>query len=406
MTLSAFFSPDTSAVALRRAVEGATRAIDVYSPSIESWSGCAPRRASCVGCSAAYTRQNEEQVLFRALLNAAARGVRVRLLTNKFDGTRECEGTVSMLSYFSEVFEVKTYATTTFQHAKVIIIDDCVALSSVNWSKSSFIENREAGVLMCAAAAAAVDFAAADSVSSYMRTVFDYDWTLGETWTPPNALSASDLAIIRNASYLEPFPLPKHNITEPHFVPSYSRTLIPGDKVALSVGPDAASTALYHELGNAKSTLDIYTYQITDDVFAKFINELSRRVRVRVILSRAIFMDEDRYESIRVVDRLRETSDGRITFFSSPHFYRYAHLKIWVRDGASESAVVGVSTGNFSPSDIPPIHPYPPFHDPAWRSINRDFNVVISDVKFAKQFSELIAGDGAHFNVYTKPTKF
>jgi hypothetical protein len=65
-----------------------------------------------------------------------------------------------------------------------------------------------------------------------------------------------------------------------------------------------------------------------------------------------------------------------------------------------------VSTGNFSPSDIPPIHPYPPFHDPAWHSINRDFNVVISDVKSAKQFSELIAGDGAHFNAYTKPTKF
>jgi len=400
MEMSAFFSPDTSGVALQRAVENGVSFIDAYAPSVESWSGCTPWHEPCVGCSVAYTRQNEEHVFFRALLNAAARGVRVRLLTNKFDSVRECKNAVTMLTYFSKIFEVRTYATTTFQHSKVMIVDECVAISSVNWSKSSFIENREAGVLMCSAAEGSDDIV---GVSSYMRTVFDYDWALADIWTPPNELSTSDLALIRNSSYLEPFPLPKHNISEPHFVPELRRTLVPGNKVTVNVGPDAASTALYHELASTQSTLDIYTYQITDEVFAKFIVELSKRLgRVRVILSRAIFMDEDRFDSIRIVDQMRNESQGRIEFLSSPHFYRYAHLKIWVRDGKT----VGLSTGNFSPSDIPPIHPYPPFRDPAWRSINRDFNVVVSDVNFTKQFSELITGDGAHFKAYTKPSKF
>jgi len=334
-------------------------------------------------------------VFFRALLNAANRGVRVRLLTNAFDDVRECRDGVSMLTYFSQVprIEVKTYATTTFQHAKVLVVDDCVAVSSVNWSKSSFIENREAGILMCGSA----------GVVEYATTVFDFDWHLGRSWMPPNALSRSDIALMRNASYLAPFALPKHNITEPHYVPRLVSIGVRGDAVSLNVAPDTASTALYDELSHTHETLDVYTYQITDDVFARFLITLSERVAIRVALSRAIFMDEDRRASTIVVEQIRAESKGRIEFFTSPHFYRYAHLKIWIRDRDT----VGLSTGNFSPSDIPsPIHPFPPFGDPAWRAINRDFNVVVRDRTFANEFQRLFDGDREHFERYRAPSKF
>lgn len=96
-------------------------------------------------------------MLFRELLNARRdRGVRVRVLTNTFDDERTCAGKVSPLGFLAMTAEVATYRTTTFQHAKIIIVDgERTAISSVNWSKGSFLANREAGVVLSSSKEAA-----------------------------------------------------------------------------------------------------------------------------------------------------------------------------------------------------------------------------------------------------------
>lgn len=394
VAVEAFFSPETSGETARELVQGSRRTIDAYAPGVESWSGCGtPERGSvCVGCEPEKLRDEEQFVLFRDLINAANRGVRVRLLTNLFDNVHECSGRTTVMSYLSEIFEVKTYRTTTFQHSKVLIIDgETVSISSVNWSRTSFIENREAGVRLLS-----------EKAASFAMTVFEFDYELAETWVAPtNGISDDDRRKIQDGGFLPPFPIPRRQINEPHYeAPRRPPVSISGDAIELFVSPDAGATTLIDFFKRTNTTLDVYTYQITDEFFAEMILSLAKRgVRVRVVLSRAIYGDQDRRLSTRVIDTMRAKSRDRISFYSSPHFYRYAHLKVVISDGSS----VAVSTGNLSPSDLPqPIQPFPPHKS----SINRDFGIIVRN-GIVEDFQKLIDGDvrlGA--TKYRRPTKY
>ena len=395
--VTVFTSPETSGDVARAVVEGAARTLDVYTPSVESWSGCSRRSASCVGCEPGYLTANETFVLFRDLINAANRGVRVRLLTNEFDDARECAGKMSALSYLSLVFEVRTYRTTTFQHAKVLIADgETVSISSVNWSRGAFLENREAGVAIEKSPGAA----------QYVSRVYSYDWSVAEPWVAPNTgISDDDIKRIRDGRFLQPFEIERRNISEPHYEawPLGDPVVVSEDAIDISVSPDAGAATMMEFINvSTHSSLDVYTYQITDDRFADAIVALAldRNVRVRILLSRAIYSDRDRRLSTLVVDRMRRTAKGKIMFLSSPHFYRYAHLKVMISDGTA----VAVSTGNLSPSDLPfPVHPFPP-HE---ASINRDFEVIIRNGDVVERFARLFEGDlelGA--TPYRRPSKF
>jgi phosphatidylserine/phosphatidylglycerophosphate/cardiolipin synthase-like enzyme len=358
-------------------------------------------------------RDEEEFVLFRDLLNAKARGVRVRVLTNKFDGVRECAGTVSVLTYMSRAFEVRTYATTTFQHAKVLIADrNVTSVSSVNWSKTSYLENREAGVVIHDV-----------GVAEFASDVFEYDWAVADAWTPPPTpgISRDDDDMMKNAnkSTLTPFAVPRRNISEPHYEPplvNFGEPMsVPGSRVRVSVSPDCAARTVMDAMLQANSTLDVYTYQLTDPLFASILSKLITKtpgVRVRFLMSRAVFGDEDREQSIRIVDALQRAVAGNhhaVEFRSSPHFYRYAHLKIMIvnADDTNENSLVILQTGNLSPSDLPfPVVPFVPFGRLGWRSINRGFQIIIRDDAVAKYFANLFNGDYQYAACYKPPSKF
>ena len=199
--VDAFFSPDSSASVLARLVASANATIDVLTPSSSSWNGCStPRRRGCSGCEPTYVLHEERFVLFRELLNACRyRGVRVRVLTNAFDNEKTCAGAGSPLGFLAMSAEVAMFRTTTFQHAKVIVVDgERTAISSVNWSKGSFLANREAGVVLTSTEAAA-----------FVTSVFEYDWKIAKPWaTPTDGIDDDDIRMMRNATRLEPFPLP------------------------------------------------------------------------------------------------------------------------------------------------------------------------------------------------------
>lgn len=398
---TAFFSPEkSSAETTRMMVQSATRTLDVYTPSVESWSGCSKWNSPCVGCAPSVVRDEEAFVLFRDLLNAAnVRGVRVRLITNKFDTAHECYGTVSVLSYLSEVIEVRTYATTTFQHGKIIVADNCTAISSVNWSMTSYVENREAGVVVCN-----------EKHAAYVKRVFAYDWNIADPWIRPkgNGIGPDDVRLMRDRSYLEPFDVQHRKISKPHYsVGVQTSVKIDGADIQVSVSPDNAANVILRAVNKTQKTLDIYTYQLTDALFAEMILEIARRkpsVKVRLLMSRAIFMDRDRILSTTTMNDLRSAAaGGNIECYSSPSYIRYAHLKIIIIDGAS----VVVQTGNLSPSDLPyPATPFEPFGSPGWKSINRDFEVIIRDARVTKTFMDLFEGELRFSTTYVDPKKF
>ena len=398
--IATFFSPETSGETTRMLVRSATKTLDVYTPSVESWAGCSRWGSPCVGCEPSVVRNEETFVLFRDLLDAAnVRGVRVRLITNKFDTARECFGTISVLSYLSEVIDVRTYATTTFQHAKVIVADfNCTAISSVNWSKTSYIENREAGVVVCN-----------EKLASYAERVFAYDWHVADPWTRPkrNGIGPDDVRLMRDRAYLEPFDVQHRNISKPHYSVDAQRSVhIDGADIQLSVSPDNAANVILRAVNGTKRSLDIYTYQLTDALFADMILEIARRkpsVKVRLLMSRAIFMDRDRIASTKTMKYLRSAAGGNIECYSSPSYIRYAHLKIIIIDGTS----VIVQTGNLSPSDLPyPATPFEPFGSPNWKSINRDFEVIIRDARVTQTFIDLFEGELRFATTYVNPKKF
>ena len=395
--LTAFFSPDTSADASASLVREAKESVDVFAPAVESWSGCGAGKTGCAGCAPDRVRASEAFVLFRELLNAAHRGVRVRLLTNRFDDVKECIGAVSVTSYFSENFDVRTYTSTTFMHAKAMIVDGNVtAISSVNWSKSSYLENREAGVV-----------ARSKSVAKFAGEVFEYDWSVAEVWRMPanDGISEDEIRRMKSSEWLEPFPIPSRNISAPHYSPKKQReTWCKGAAVKVSVSPDAGAMTMLEAM-NATTSLDVYTYQITDDFFATRLLKLADDgVIVRIVLSRAIFSDVDRKLSTSLVDKMRENK--KIVFRSSPRFYRYAHLKIMIVDRGRDSERVALATGNLSPSDLPlPVRPFIPCQK-GGAAVNRDFEIVMHDANIVEQFQNLFDGDMAYTSPYRRPSKF
>ena len=81
----------------------------------------------------------------RFMVDAAVRGVDSRFMVDD-----DSDGTKALLSYLNNQSNVKAsnmspkgYAT---MHNKGVIIDDCVWISSVNWTENAFLNNRECGL--------------------------------------------------------------------------------------------------------------------------------------------------------------------------------------------------------------------------------------------------------------------
>jgi phosphatidylserine/phosphatidylglycerophosphate/cardiolipin synthase-like enzyme len=385
-----FFSPDTSDPSLVDLVDGATASLDILTPSASPWTyACSTRIMSngCVtGCDAA-TMRADAFPLFGALLNALHRGVAVRIITNDF-GAADCtNGNLTMLSFLAlNGADVRSFTTLSFMHAKVIGVDlqstsatPKVAVSSVNWSKSSINKNREAGAILAGTAAA--------PLATYVRELFESDFSSA---TPlvvaTSSFSAAALATITDTSLI--------NVTvppSPHATPSASATcfnaatlgvntshpiILDDDaRVSLAASPDGAYSTLATRL-RASSLLEVYMYQITEDVCDLLVELASDAARtLRVLVSGRIY-DVCDCEAAQTCYR-RLSAAGVTLRVGSSSCFNYAHQKLWIVDGSS----VGWSTGNWGPSDFPSAasDQYPPYGLAGWRKTNRDLSVYVDD---------------------------
>eukprot|EP00731_Ephydatia_muelleri_P036690 Em0305g10a len=163
-TVTPFFSPDTSVEAYIALIESAQTTIDIFTPDFDSWGSCTDHTGtcggSCIGCSL-QDQRNETFPVFTGLLNAVhERNISVRLLTNDYY-VPTCQGMVTPLDWLAlNGIQVGLYTTTTFLHAKFMTVDRGrrTLVSSVNFSKTSFTKNREAGVIIDSCSCSAIDF--------------------------------------------------------------------------------------------------------------------------------------------------------------------------------------------------------------------------------------------------------
>jgi phosphatidylserine/phosphatidylglycerophosphate/cardiolipin synthase-like enzyme len=122
-----------------------------------------------------------DQSFVRASLQAAARGVRVRiLLSGAWYAEDENRATVERLNAVADRRDLPLdarlaepngrYGTV---HAKGVVADDTVVVGSLNWNDHSARENREVALVLDG-----------EGVASYYRRAFDADWRGGRPTVP------------------------------------------------------------------------------------------------------------------------------------------------------------------------------------------------------------------------------
>lgn len=129
--------------------------------------------------------------------------------------------------------------------------------------------------------------------------------------------------------------------------------------------------------------------QITDTGIADAILALHQNgVNVSILVSHTIY---DKTDSGLAQTCYKTLSSGGLNIRKAPNFFQYSHLKMWVVDGKK----LGLSSGNFSPSDYPEGSSFPPYGQSGWQDVNRDANVIIESLDLIKQFRAVRDADWA-----------
>ena len=194
-------------------------------------------------------QRKEAFPIFPALLNAVhERGVKIRIVTNNFT-IPACAGKISPLDWLVlNGVQVRMYTTTTFMHAKFITVDKGrrTAVSSVNWSYTSFMDNRESGVVLENCTCSAINF---------YQSVFEYDFDNAAEYQLNQQYSPSDMKIITSTDTL-PIVIPTQRYIEGAFVTKLIAHT--GARILKAyTSPDNARSTMLSYLSTIKKSLQV-----------------------------------------------------------------------------------------------------------------------------------------------------
>lgn len=221
-------------------------------PGFDSWSKCTHYAKECdddcIGCTVE-DMQNESFPVFPALLNAVHKnGIKVRLITNNYTQPT-CGGMVAPLDWFQlNGIQVRFYRTTTFMHSKVMIVDKGrrTLVSSVNWSHTSFMKNREAGVVVEDCSCSAIDL---------YQSVFEHDWEMGIEYQFTNVYSADNKAFITDTTPMNVVMPPPADIPGAYITTLKKYSDVP--VVSGYTSPDNALDTVLASLDQVQSSLQV-----------------------------------------------------------------------------------------------------------------------------------------------------
>lgn len=186
--------------------------------------------------------------MFAALLNAVHKGIKVRIVTNNFTQI-SCKGKISPLDWLAlNDIQIRWYSSTTFMHSKVVIIDKGkrTSISSVNFSYTSFMKNREAGVV--------IEDCMCPLINLYGE-VFQYDWDNGDDFMVYATYSQESMKVITDTSPMKVVLPPQPSIEGAYVTDKvvYKNVAVMGG----STSPDGARDQFLSDLSNTKSSLQV-----------------------------------------------------------------------------------------------------------------------------------------------------
>eukprot|EP01103_Thecamoeba_quadrilineata_P009106 TRINITY_DN1881_c0_g1_i1.p1 TRINITY_DN1881_c0_g1~~TRINITY_DN1881_c0_g1_i1.p1 ORF type:complete len:439 (+),score=77.64 TRINITY_DN1881_c0_g1_i1:93-1409(+) len=377
-----FFSPDHSAFVQTSVVENAQVSVDIAIPSWSAWNGCS------TACTPSKMRQDTFPV-WQALLNALHRGIRVRILINDYNDPAPAEGLISPLIFlYLNGADIRFFTSVTFMHSKYIATESTASVSSVNFSYTAFMKNREAGVV--------INGSDSDPLRTFFNTTFNEDFNAGYAFKPTSTYSSELMAIITNTSSIPVVVPPRLDIN------AYITPLTKVDQKMNSfaiASPDFAYETITTALSQAKHTIQVYIYQITDDM-CEFLPTISRDVSVKILVSARIYSVKD---AKLAEECYKNLTDEGFSIQVAPDVFQYSHNKFWILDHGHPSATMFVSTGNWGNTDYPNgpsiFPPYTKLPN-EWRPINRDFTVQISDSDVIEIFKKTLDEDYAQGTPY------
>jgi phosphatidylserine/phosphatidylglycerophosphate/cardiolipin synthase-like enzyme len=312
--------------------------------------------------------------------------VRIRLLTNDYKVT-SAPGLVDPLQFLAlqPNVEVRFFRTLTFWHAKYLQADATrsdaqASVSSVNFSKTSFMYNREAGLILTGPGVA--------TVLAGLHAVFEHDFNMGIPHVINQRYSASAMAVILNTTQITlPVPPP---YSRDGFVPKPA-PVTGGANVTFVPSPDGARAFLLAALAGAGTSFRLYTYQVTDPALCDaLIARHAAGVELTLLFSRHVFSGPDQDKSTACYTKM--FAAGLKATLTDSWDFEYSHQKYWIADGKD----LFLSTGNWSPSDFPvePPTAFVPPSQPGWRESNRDFNIAVrGSADVVAQFVEVMDKD-------------
>jgi hypothetical protein len=374
MSVTPFFSPDHSIDTETALVQSATSIIKLGIPGFDSWISCSWPTNTSYGCTPAVQR-NESFPIFPALLNALHKGITVQILTNNYSQPY-FPGLIDPLGFLALAgADIRSFTTVTFIHSKYISVDGKkAAVSSVNFSKTSFMKNREAGLLI----------ENSTTILQFLDGVFDADFAQAVPWETI-AYSASDMAIIKDTT-----PLPVIVPPMPTFNNSYVTpltTVVGTVDMQAIASPDLAYETITDAM-NSASDVQLYIYQITDDMCDYISNHT--HMFYTILVSNEIYDKQDYYAAKACYTRLY--NQGLTIRKTAEKVYTYSHQKFWIVD----KKTVFLSTGNWGDTDYPNgsqvFPPYAP-NSTTWRRTNRDFTIKIVNEDIVAIFQKVLDED-------------
>jgi phosphatidylserine/phosphatidylglycerophosphate/cardiolipin synthase-like enzyme len=335
---------------------------------------------TCTGCLASETRADTFPI-FAVLLNALHKGVAVRILTNDYN-TEDCAGKISALPFLAlNGAQVRAYATTTFDHQKYMNVDGKrISISSINFSKTSYMYNREAGVVFDGNTAA---------IAAFTTEVFENDWNEGYAMEPSQTYDSADMDIITDKTEV-PVVMPEPFYHEDAYVTPKPApvALSASDLIHVYAAPDYARSVVLEDVYDTTKSFQLMVYQITDPTLCNEVLEMHKKgIEVTVLVSQCIFATGDSDLALQCYKNL--TAAGFTNLYKTPSYYSMSHQKFWIVDGRR----VSWSTGNWSPTDFPTSNTYPPYGNAAWQDVNRDFFASIEDADVVSQFQTVLTED-------------
>lgn len=318
MSITPIFSPDNSESLLISLIDNAT--IKLYIEQMYIY------------------YEPEISEILQAIINAHGRGVEVKVIVG--DGNLESGETAENLTNYGIPVRVSVqdagngnYFDT--MHNKGVISDDCVLISSINWSPTSITANREAGLIV-----------ESSMVADYYEMIFDYDWVASEIY---DDLIHFDTYIPSSSN--ENSVLNQHYQTNEFASPTTFRGQFDVD---VMVSPDNCFEILENALLNAQESIFISVYTLSSPYLLEALRDcIAAGLDVRLLLEQNQFSSYEKKYNRHTLYNLTEigvngnSALGR--WAAAGGEFTYQHCKYAIID--NETLII--SSGNWSRASCP-----------------------------------------------------